>query len=130
EAEGVKAGTGRVYPTPAYNVAIYQITLEPAASTFAVTKTMPMTTPKGNPIVGLTNPLTVAATEVPRDGSGKPLAQNANSIDAEGLVRLPDGRFFIGEENATGVAEVSAEGVVTRRFVPAGTEKDFASADY
>ena len=130
EADGVKAGAGRVYPTPDYNVAIYQITLDPVASTFAVTKTLPMTTPKGNPIVGLTNPLTVAATEVPRDGSGKPLAQNANSIDAEGLVRLPDGRFFIGEENATGVAEVSAEGVVTRRFVPAGTEKDFASADY
>jgi hypothetical protein len=45
-------------------------------------------------------------------------------------VRLADGRFFIGEENATGIAEVSAEGVVVRRFVPAGTEGDFANADY
>jgi hypothetical protein len=129
-ADGVKAGAGRVYPTPDYNVAIYQITLDPASSTFTVTKTLPMTTPKGNPIVGLTNPLTIAATEVPRDGSGKPIAQNANSIDAEGFVRLPDGRFFIGEENTTGVAELSPEGVIVRRFVPAGTEKDFATADY
>ncbi len=128
--DNVKAGAGRVYPTPDYNVSVYQVTLDPAAKTYTVTQTIPMKTPKGKPIVGLTNPLTVAATEVPRDGSGKPIAQDANTIDAEGFVRLTDGRFFIGEENATGIAEVAADGTVLRRFVPAGTEKDFAAADY
>jgi hypothetical protein len=72
----------------------------------------------------------VAKTDKPRDGNGAPLAQDPNAIDAEGLVKLPDGRFFIGEENATGVVEISADGVITRRFVPAGTEQDFKDAEY
>jgi hypothetical protein len=126
----LKAGAGRVYPTPDYNVSIYQVTLDPAAKTFAVTATIPMKTPKGKAITGVTNPLTVAATEVPRDGNGNVIAQDANTIDAEGLVRLADGRFFIGEENAPSVTEVAADGTILRRFVPAGTEKDFALADY
>jgi hypothetical protein len=130
-AEGdLKAGAGRVYPTPAYNVSIYQVTIDPAAKTYTVTQTIPMHTPKGKAITGVTNPLTVAATEVPRDGNGKVIPQDANTIDAEGFVRLADGRFFIGEENATGIAEVAADGTIVRRFVPAGTEKDFATADY
>ena len=126
EVEGMKAGDGRIYPVPGYNVSIYQVTLDPAAKTFTVTNAWPLKTPGGKPIVGLTNPLTIAKTDKPRDGEGKAIAQDINAIDAEGLVRLADGRFFIGEENATGIAEVSPEGVVVRRFVPAGTEGDFA----
>jgi len=130
EVEGIKAGEGRIYPVPGYNVSIYQVALDPAAKTFTVTNAWPLKTPGGKPIVGLTNPLTIAKTDKPRDGAGQPLPQDINAIDAEGLVRLADGRFFIGEENATGIAEVSPEGVVVRRFVPAGTEGDFALADY
>lgn len=129
-ADGLKAGAGRLYPEPDFVISIYEVTLDPAAKTFTVSKTIPLSTPKGTKITGVTNPLTVATTEVPRDGNGKVIPQDANSIDAEGLVRLPDGRFFIAEENATGIVEVSADGVITRRFVPAGTEKDFATAEY
>ncbi len=130
EADGAKAGAGRLYPLPDYNVSIYQITLDPDAKTFTVSDVIPLKTASGKPIVGMTNPLTMARTEVPRDGSGTVIAQNPDSIDAEALVRLADGRFFIAEENAPSVVEVSAEGVITRRHVPAGTEPDFAGADY
>ncbi len=130
EAEGQKAGSGRLYPTPDYAVTIYHVKLDPVARTWTVVDSIPLKTPKGNPITGLTNPLHVAKTDKPRDGAGQPLKQDPNSLDAEGFVRLPDGRFFIGEENATGIAEVSPEGVVLRRFVPEGTEQDFAAADY
>jgi hypothetical protein len=130
EVEGIKAGDGRLYPLPDYNVSIYQVLLDPAAKTFIVTNAIPLKTAGGRPIVGLTNPLTIAKTDMPRDGEGKAIPQDINAIDAEGLVKLADGRFFIGEENATGIVEVSPEGVVVRRFVPAGTEADFASADY
>ncbi|MYZ48724.1 esterase-like activity of phytase family protein [Propylenella binzhouense] len=129
-AEGLKAGAGRVYPAPDYTVTLYQVTLDPASKTYKVTAAVPLKTPKGKAVSGLTNPLKVAKTDMPRDGEGKPLAQDPNSIDAEGLVRLPDGRFFIGEENATGIAEIAPDGTIVRRFVPAGTEQDFAAADY
>lgn len=130
EVEGQKAGSGRMYPTPGYNIAIYHVKLDPTAKTWTVVDSIPLKTPKGNPITGLTNPLKHAKTDKPRDGAGQPLKQDPNSLDAEGFVRLPDGRFFIGEENATGIAEVSPEGVVVRRFVPEGSEQDFAAADY
>ncbi len=130
EVSGIKAGAGRLYPVPAYNVTIYQVTLDPAAHTFTVTSAIPVKTTSGKPVTGLTNPLKVAKTDKPRDGAGQAIAQDVNAIDAEGLVRLADGRFFIGEENATGIVEVSPEGVILRRFVPAGTEADFAEADY
>ncbi len=130
EVEGQKAGSGRLYPTPDYAVSIYHVKLDPAAKTWTVVDSIPLKTPKGNPVTGLTNPLNVAKTDKPRDGAGQPLKQDPNSLDCEGFVRLADGRFFIGEENATGIAEVSPEGVVVRRFVPAGTEQDFADADY
>lgn len=128
--EGIKEGTGRLYPRPGDAVAIYKVSLDRAKHTFSLLESVPLTTPKGRPITGLTNPLTVATTEKPRDGDGQPLKQDPNAIDAEGLVRLPDGRFFIAEENAPGIVEVTAGGIVTRRFVPAGTGQDFAAADY
>ena len=128
--DGIKEGAGRLYPRPDDVIAIFQVKLDPAAKTYSVAQTIPLKTPKGSPITGLTNPLTVATTEKPRDGNGQPLKQNINAIDAEGLVRLPDGRFFVAEENATGLVEVAADGTVLRRFVPAGTEKDFAAAEY
>ena len=128
--EGIKEGAGRLYPRPDDVIAIFEVKLDAGAKTYTVTKTLALKTPKGSPITGLTNPLSVATTEKPRDGNAQPLKQNINSLDAEGLVRLPDGRFFIAEENAPGLVEVAADGTVTRRFVPAGTEKDFAAAEY
>ena len=130
EDGGVKAGEGRIYPFPDYIVSIFLVKLDPAAKTFTVDKVIPLKTPKGTGVSGLTNPLKVAKTDKSRDGNGKVIAQDPNSIDAEGLVRLADGRFFIAEENATGIVEVSPEGVIVRRFVPAGTEQDFAEAEY
>ncbi len=130
EAPGMKPGSGRIYPTPDFTISIYHVELDPEARTYKVIGVIPLKTPKGNPVSGLTNPLKVAATDKPRDGNGAPITQDPNALDAEGLVRLADGRFFIGEENATGIAEVSSDGVVVRRFVPAGTEQDFAAADY
>ena len=130
EVEGMKAESGRLYPLPDYNVTIYTVVLDPAAKTFTVTNALPLKTQGGKPVTGLTNPLKVAKTDKPRDGAGQPLAQDMNAIDAEGLVRLADGRFFIGEENATGIVECRRRASVFRRFVPAGSEGDFAAADY
>ena len=70
-------------------------------------------------MTGLPNPLTKASTETPLDGVGHPLATDPAALDTEALVRLPDGTFWIGEENAPSVLHVAADGTVLRRFVPA-----------
>jgi hypothetical protein len=75
-------------------------------------------------------PLHTASTETPLDGQGKELKQSLRGIDAEALVRLADGTFWVGEENAPSLAHFSADGKMIERHVPAGTEGDFASAPY
>ncbi|MCS6854289.1 MAG: esterase-like activity of phytase family protein, partial [Elioraea sp.] len=58
------------------------------------------------------------------------LAQNASAIDAEGLVRLSDGTFWIGEENGPSILHVASDGRILLRIVPEGTGKDYAGAGY
>jgi hypothetical protein len=64
------------------------------------------------------------------DGTGKPLPRDLNGIDAEGIVRLADGTFWIGEENGPSIAHFSADGRMLARHVPQGTEGEFAGARY
>ena len=45
-------------------------------------------------------------------------------------MRLSDGTFWIGEENAPSIAHFSADGRMIERHVPAGTEGEFAGAPY
>ena len=57
-------------------------------------------------------------------------SRSLRGIDAEGLVRLSDGSFWVGEENAPSLAHFSADGRMIERHVPAGTETEFAGAPY
>lgn len=125
---GVAAGVGRLYPRPDYAPSIYKLRLE-RNGLLRVLEVIPLRQADGTPINGLLNPQVAGTTEIPRDGAGKVLDQDANAIDAEGLVRLPyfGGRFFIGEENATGLVEVAADGRILKRFVPAGTEGEYTN---
>jgi hypothetical protein len=121
---------GRVYPLPHYAPSIYRLRLDPAAGLFHVTDVIALRTQDGAPIDGLLNPLTVASTETPLDGAGRVLPQNPSAIDAEGIVRLSDGSFWLGEENGPSLVHVGPDGRIALRIVPAGTAGDYAGAGY
>lgn len=125
-AAGVPAGIGRIYPRPGYAPSIYRLEAHLDGS-FRVAERIALKTASGVPLTGLLNPQTFATTERPRDGAAKVIAQDASAVDVEGLVRLPQfgGRFFMTDENATGLLEVAHDGRVLKRFVPAGTESDY-----
>jgi hypothetical protein len=120
---------GRVYPAPSYSPSIYRVMLLDDGS-FRVTDVITLKDRDGHPLNGMPNPLRTASTETPLDGAGKKLKQDLRGIDAEALVRLTDGSFWIGEENAPSLAHFSADGRMIARHVPAGTEGDFAGAPY
>lgn len=120
---------GRVYLTPSYTPSIYRVMLMDDG-TFAVTDVIKLKDRDGRPLNGMPNPLRIATTETPLDGKGKPLAQDVNGIDAEGLVRLSDGTFWIGEENAPSINHFSADGRLLTRYVPRGTEGDYAGGRF
>jgi Esterase-like activity of phytase len=120
---------GRVYPTPSYAPSIYRVLLR-EDGTFRVSDVITLKDRDGHPLSGLLNPLQTAATETALDGRGKRLAPDVNGIDAEGIVRLADGSFWIGEENGPSLAYVAADGRMLVRHVPRGTEGEFAGAQY
>jgi hypothetical protein len=120
---------GRVYPTPSYTPSIYRVMLLDDG-TFQVTDVIKLKDRDGRPLNGMPNPLHTATTEIALDGKGAKLQQDLRGIDAEGLVRLADGTFWIGEENAPSLAHFSADGRLLERHVPNGTEGDFAGAPY
>ena len=119
----------RVYPTPDYSPSIYTIFLKDDGS-FDIKDVITLKDQNGVPLTGLTNKLTVAKTEKPVDANGNALAQSVSAIDAEGIIRLNDGSYWIGEENAPSILHVSADGTVNERIVPAGSEDDFKGAAY
>lgn len=125
---GIKQG--RVYPRPDYAPSIFELRLDRDQRTFSIVDTIALERADGTPVTGLPNPLTKASTETPLDGTGRQIATDAAALDTEGLVRLPDGTFWIGEENAPSVLHVAAGGKVIMRFVPKGSESDFADAGY
>jgi hypothetical protein len=119
---------GRIYPKPDYSPSIYRVRVD--ANAFELIEVIPLKDGEGRLINGLPNKLTVASTETPVDSRGRPLERSANAIDAEGIVQLRDGSFWIGEENAPSILHVQADGTIDLRVVPEGTKQDFAEAGY
>lgn len=120
---------GRIYPRPNYAPSIYRIRLNDDG-TFSVFDQIAIKDKDGNPVSGLLNPLTIASTETPLDGKGNILAQSADAVDAEGIVELADGTFWIGDENGPSIMHVAADGRILMRLVPQGSEQDYAKANY
>ncbi len=98
--------------------------------TFRVTDVITLKDRDGPPLNGMPNPLRDATTEMPLDGHGKPLRQDVHGIDAEAMVRLTDGTFWVADENAPSIVQVLFDGRIITRHVPKGTEADYEGARY
>lgn len=120
---------GRVYPTPGYTPSIYRVALDRAAGSFRVIETIPVRTRSGRPITGLLNPQTRASKDTGLDLAGNVLPDNPDNLDLEAIIRLADGTFWIGEEMGPSIAELSADGRILRRFVPADQGEDYRGAE-
>ena len=119
----------RVYLTPSYAPSIYRVMLTDAGE-FRITDVITLKDRDGTPLNGMPNPLRSATTETPLDGRGKPLDQDVHGIDAEAVIRLTDGTFWVADENAPSIVHVSSDGRIITRHVPQGTEADYAGARY
>jgi hypothetical protein len=119
----------RFYLTPSYAPSLYRVLLT-GQGTFRITDVITLKDRDGIPLSGLPNPLRHATTEIPFDGHGKPLQQDVHGIDAEGVIRLTDGTFWVADENAPSIVHVAIDGRIITRHVPQGTEADYAGARY
>ena len=115
---------GKIFPLPDYAPTIVRLRL--GAGTFTVLDRLALSDQAGRKLSGLPSPSSDAlASEPIFDLHGQPLMPDVDGVDPEGIVRLADGTFWIGEEFGPSLLNANADGRVQRRLVPFGTEKIF-----
>ena len=119
----------KLFPRPDFVPSIVKLKLNDDG-TFVTTEWITLKDSAGKTITGLSNPLKAAKTEAAYGRDGKQLPFDPNGLDTEGLVRLKDGTFWIGEEYAPSLVHVAADGKIIERLVPQGLEGDLAGATY
>jgi hypothetical protein len=81
---------------------------------------LPIVDQSGRPVTGLAN--VAGFDEVPWNFNGTvQLADNPNGLDTEGLVRAPDGEFWVAEEYSPSLVHIDRDGRVLNRYVPEGS---------
>lgn len=114
----------RTFVVPEFTPALVRIQVQ--GDRIAVLETLPLTTPAGAPVTGLSN--------LPRDekpyaaDAVTPLPLNPDGLDTEGVVRTPDGHFWLVDEYGPSIVEADAQGRVVARHVPSGLEDDYTAA--
>ena len=119
----------KLFPRPDFVPSIVKLKLNDDG-TFVTTAWIQLKDSAGKTITGLSNPLKAAKTEAGYDKDGKQLPFDPNGLDTEGLVRLKDGTFWIGEEYGPSLVHVAADGKIIERLVPAGLKRDLSGATY
>ncbi|MBA2324254.1 MAG: esterase-like activity of phytase family protein [Pseudonocardiales bacterium] len=110
-------GKVRTFPVPGFDPSILRVKV--AGNRLDVQQTIPITTTAGRPVTGLSNS---ATDEPPYDLRGQqPLPLNPAGLDTEGMVRAPNGDFWLSEEYSPSIVHVSPTGTVLARYVPQGT---------
>jgi hypothetical protein len=115
---------GKIFPTPNFAPTIYKLEVKDGGVT--VLDKIQIKRADGTQISGISNPGTEAAWNI----NGKRLAYDPAGLDAEGIVKLKDGTFWIGEEYGPSILHVAADGRVVERWVPKGVEASLEGAGY
>lgn len=112
-----KVDDKRTFIVPEFDPTI--VHLRASGETITILDAIPLRTTGGAPVTGMPN--VPGYDETPYDASGATvLPDNPNGLDTEGLVRAPDGTFWLGDEYAPSLVHVAADGTVLARFVPSG----------
>ena len=121
-----EVGDARTFLVPDFTPTLVRIKVQEPG--IVVREAIPVTTPGGEPVTGLANlpipgdPLPFAADAV------TVLGYNPDGLDTEGVVRTPDGHFWLVDEYGPSIVETDAAGHVVGRHVPSGLEDDYVAA--
>lgn len=121
----------KIFPVPDFTPSIYKLALNPTGTpAYEVLNIIPLRNSAGEPITGLSNPLTVTDTENAYTPQGEQRPLDAAGVDTEALVKLANGTFWLADEYGSSLIHVLPDGRIADRVVPAGMEADLATAGY
>ncbi len=115
---------GKIFPTPNFSPTIYKIALYD--NWYKILEKIQIKDRDGVPVSGISN----KGTENAYDLKGNPLKFDPNGLDAEALVKLSDGTFWIAEEYGASILHLSSDGRILKRVVPKGFKKNLNGANY
>lgn len=115
---------GKIFPIPNFSPTIYKLKISTGKA--EILAKIQLKTEAGVPVTGLVNPGTEAAWDV----QGNPMPHDPSGIDAEGIVRMQDGSFWISEEYGPSILHVAKDGRIIERWVPKGVKATLAGAGY
>lgn len=93
--------------------------LQPHQLAVTLTGTLPLCTAKGNSVSGRPNGLDNDPVVYDPEGRAV-IAPHADGVDTEGLIRTRAGTFWLAEEYRPSLLAADGDGILRRRFVPAG----------
>lgn len=109
----------RTFPVPEFTPLILKIQLDDPDKV-TILESFPIVTASGEPATGLS---ALPRDEKPYDYTAQnELERNPNGIDSEGLVRAPNGDFWIVEEYGPSIMRLDSTGKIIKRYVPEGIE--------
>ena len=120
--------SGSIRPVPEYTPSIYRFTLGDDGAARLTDRTE-LSDSTGDGITTLTNPVSNGTTPM-FSIEGDSIPFDPNGVDLEGVTRAADGTFWLCEEYAPSLIEVTADGEVVTRHVPATIESDLSDATY
>jgi phosphodiesterase/alkaline phosphatase D-like protein len=107
----------RTFPVPDFDPLILKVRV--SGSQAQIIQTVPILTPSGAPVTGLSN--IAGKDEAPYNFDASTLlSYNPDGLDAEGLVRAANGDFWVVEEYRPSLVHIGANGRVIRRYIPEG----------
>lgn len=115
----------RTFPVPTYTPLVMRI--RAAGDRLEIAETIPVVGRNGRAISGLPNLPGIDEPGFDFTG-GQPMGYDPSGLDVEGLVRTPDGSFWLAEEYRPSLVKIDARGKVLKRIVPKSSKLD--STDY
>jgi hypothetical protein len=115
---------GKIFPTPNFSPTIYKLLVN--EDIISILEKIQLKNFEGHPVSGISNPDTEPAWDI----RGNELSYDSDGIDAECIVKLKDGTFWIGEEYGPSILHVTADGKVIERWVPQGVKPSLVNAGY
>lgn len=122
----VNGQTRRTFPVPDFTPILLKVQLMPD-STLKILQTLPLVGQSGKPITGLSNLKGIDEDPYNFDAQ-QLLTWNESGLDTEGLVRTPNGDFWLVDEYSASLVRTDSTGKVLKRYVPQGVA--LPNADY
>ena len=115
----------KVMPTPEVGAEIVELVLEGAA--LRPVRRIPLRVASGRRLGGAAP----AGSEMEQvfDLAGRPLPPDPLGADTEAIAVLPDGGFFLAEEYGPSLLKVTADGLVSERWVATGNQARMQHAE-